>query len=192
MNMKGFTLIETLVAVTIITVAVSGAIFSANRSIVAAQISRDRLTASYLAQEGVEYIRAMRDDAFLADYGTSNDPWADFTNGAPGSKPYSVKKCVDTTCTLDPTQSMGSNNGDSLNPCGNGNGNSCGPLYFDRTNNRYTEQNNLANGVKTPFTRILQITAISNTEENIVSTVTWDFHGTPLTVKTTDHLTPWQ
>ncbi len=194
--MKGFTLIETLVAVTIVTVAVSGAIFSANSAMVAAQVSRDRLTASYLAQEGVEYVRAMRDDAFLQEYHAGNanasaDAWNSFTNGAPGSTPWSIRGCVDVTCTLDPLRSMGSvGNGSSLNSCGQGNGNACTPLYF--ANGAYTQQDNISGGVKTPFTRTIQATAISSTEESIVSIVTWNLHGTQFTASTAAHLTPWQ
>ena len=48
----GFTLIEALVAVAILALAVAGPLYAANRALVAAGIARDRLTASYLAQEG--------------------------------------------------------------------------------------------------------------------------------------------
>jgi len=60
-NTHGFTLIETLIAVTILTFAVSGPLYTAGRALVAAEIARDQLVASYLAQEGVESVRAMRD-----------------------------------------------------------------------------------------------------------------------------------
>jgi len=65
---NGFTLLEALIAVTIITLAVAGPLFSASRAIIAVEISRDKLTASYLAQEGIEYVRAMRDSEYLKLY----------------------------------------------------------------------------------------------------------------------------
>ena len=109
-KLRGFTLVEALVAVTIITLSVAGPLFTANRAIVAAQNTRLQLTASYLAQEGVEYVRAMRDDAYLARYrqgGTnvSGDAWNEFLNGSiPASIP---QQCRTGTCTLDTALSMG-------------------------------------------------------------------------------------
>ena len=65
---KGFTLVESMIAVTILTFAVAGPLYTASRAFVAAEIARDKLTASYLAQEGVEYVRAMRDNEYLSAY----------------------------------------------------------------------------------------------------------------------------
>ena len=83
----GFTLIEAMVAITIVTLAVTGPLFTASRAIVAAQMARQKLTASYLAQEGIEYARAMRDNEYLAAYqagGTniSTAAWTDFLTGS--------------------------------------------------------------------------------------------------------------
>jgi prepilin-type N-terminal cleavage/methylation domain-containing protein len=64
--MKGFTLIETMVAITILTVAVAGTFSVANSSINASSIARDQLTASYFAQEGIEMVRQARDNTYLA------------------------------------------------------------------------------------------------------------------------------
>ena len=66
--MKGFTLVETMVAITILTLAVSGAFMAASSAINAANIASDQLTASYLAQEGIEYVRVMRDNTYLTAY----------------------------------------------------------------------------------------------------------------------------
>lgn len=70
MNMKnsGFTLIESLVAITIVTIAISGTMVTASSAVIVADISRDQLIASYLAQEGIEYVRWMRDNYYLSAY----------------------------------------------------------------------------------------------------------------------------
>ena len=100
--MKGFTLIETLIAITILTLAIAGPMVTASRSIVAAQTARDQLTASYLAQEGIEYVRAMRDNEYLTAYqaggsNVSTTAWNNFLTA-------SINQCRGATCTLDPSE----------------------------------------------------------------------------------------
>src|SRR5262245_55314076 len=126
---RGFTLLETLVAVSILALAVSGPLFVASRAIVAAQTARDQLTASYLAQEGIEYVRAMPDNEYLVAYraggtGVSTRAWNDFLNGASAA---SITSCRTSTCTLDPTRTMGTGSGLALMQCS---GSSCTPLYL--------------------------------------------------------------
>lgn len=54
---QGFTLIETLVGITILLVAVVGLLFIAFQGINLSYFSRDQVIASYLAQEGIELVR---------------------------------------------------------------------------------------------------------------------------------------
>jgi len=87
-NKKGFTLVETMVAITILTLAISGAFMTANSAIVAAEVARDQLTASYMAQEGIEYVRLMRDNDYLAAYKSntataSSVGWNNFLSSLP-------------------------------------------------------------------------------------------------------------
>lgn len=201
--LTGFTLIEAMIAVTILTLAVSGPLFTAGRAILAANVSRDQLTASYLAQEGVEYVRAMRDDEYLAAYHVggptvSGTAWNNFLTG---STPGSITQCRSTSCTLDPTQPMGYGSGYALAAYS-----APAPLYLTNCAsgctppNVYTQQN-LSGSLKTPFTRTVQAEAVTGAavdangnpvDVRIVSTVSWDSHGTPYQVTVTDHLTPWQ
>ncbi|OGG64259.1 hypothetical protein A3J11_00300 [Candidatus Kaiserbacteria bacterium RIFCSPLOWO2_02_FULL_55_12] len=204
--MKGFTLIETLVAITILTLAISGPLFTANRAIVAAENARDQLTALYLAQEGIEYVRMMRDNSYLAAYrdrqsgDISSVAWDTFINGL--SDLSSVRQCLAPKfCTLDPMQG-------SISPLASCPGNSqreqCRTLSLtgcERRNgtlscigsNAYTQQNP-SGSAETSYRRTIQIQAesVSETEAKITSTVSWDFNGTPYAITITDHLTPWQ
>ena len=60
-NKKGFTLIETLVAVSILVLAVTGAFSAAHNGMMSSLYSKDQVTAFYLAQEAIEQIRNLRD-----------------------------------------------------------------------------------------------------------------------------------
>ena len=62
---KGFTLIETLVAVSLLTVAVVAPMTLTARSLSAAYYARDQITAFHLAQEAVETVRNVRDGNIL-------------------------------------------------------------------------------------------------------------------------------
>ena len=57
----GFTLIETIVAVAILSAAVAGPMVLSIKNIGTASVSQDQLVAFYLGQEVVEYVRNVRD-----------------------------------------------------------------------------------------------------------------------------------
>lgn len=62
---KGFTLIETTIAVFILTIGALGAFALINQTISFAPQASYQLTASYLAQEGLELVRNIRDQNWL-------------------------------------------------------------------------------------------------------------------------------
>jgi len=62
---KGFTLIETIVAIFLLTVGVSGSFSLMQKVTSFASTSSSQFVASYLAQEGVEIIRNIRDTNYL-------------------------------------------------------------------------------------------------------------------------------
>jgi Tfp pilus assembly protein PilV len=57
----GFTLVETLAAITLIMVSIVAPMALTVQSLSAAYYARDQITASNLAQEGIEAVRAVRD-----------------------------------------------------------------------------------------------------------------------------------
>jgi len=62
---KGFTLIEVIIAIFLVTVGVGGAIALVNQTIAFTQVTSSRLIAVYLGQEGIEIVKNIRDTNFL-------------------------------------------------------------------------------------------------------------------------------
>ena len=178
-----------MVAITIVTLAVAGPLFSADRAIVAAQTARAQLTASYLAQEGIEYVRRMRDNEYLAAYlaggaDISATAWSNFLTN-PSSDVSSILECrAPKKCTLDPA----SGNIAPLAPCS---GNVCSAPLYILSNGVYSQQNG-AGSTETQFIRSIQAVDVATNDEQIVSTVSWWYHNVLYSVTVIDHLTPWQ
>lgn len=178
-----------MIAIVILTLSIAAPLYTANRSIVAAQTARDQLTASYLAQEGIEYVREMRDNEFLAAYAAgganvSSTAWSNFLTGSDSA---SITQCRASTCTLDPSRLMGTGSGFALETCS---GASCKPLYL--ANGIYTLQSGIVGAKQTPFTRTIRAVDVSANDERIISTVSWNYHNALYTITVYDHLTPWQ
>lgn len=59
--MKGFTLLETIISVSILAAMVVGSLALISKSTQSVYLSQNKLIASYLAQEGIEIVRNVRD-----------------------------------------------------------------------------------------------------------------------------------
>lgn len=64
-NLRGFTLLETMVAIAILLIAVVGPISIIGSSLNKIYFARDQVVAINLAQEGIEAVRAVRDSNML-------------------------------------------------------------------------------------------------------------------------------
>ncbi len=194
---SGFTLIETLVAIAIIMVAITGPFMSAERTIVIAGITRDKTTAAFLAQEGLEYARALRDKVYLKDCyeapSSCNSWWSKYTN----SFEYDILQCtVRTPCSLDTSSSKSTYSKPNASPFSmsttelhicTSSSSTCGKLYLNTVTGQYTTK---AGGNKTTsFTRTISASP-SSPGIKITSTVRWNDHGIHST-SVSDYLTPW-
>ena len=72
---KGFTVLESMVAIFVLSLSISGAFSAVQQSLSQSIISKDEVKAFYLAQEAIEIIRNKRDSNQLDK----------ITNGSPNS-----------------------------------------------------------------------------------------------------------
>jgi len=62
---RGFTILEVIVAIFVLTVAVGGSFVLIQQTLIAASLAQSKLAAHYLAQEGIEIVRNIRDTNWL-------------------------------------------------------------------------------------------------------------------------------
>lgn len=142
---RGFTLVETLVAIAVLLLAISGPLTIASRSFFAARFSKDNLTAVYLAGEGVELVRAHRAKNILEG--------SDWLSG--------LDSCLSgNKCRLHAFN-------DSVGSCSDG---VCQPLGMNPENYAFFYNSAIPDS---RFTREIEITEISSTEIDVTSRVVW-------------------
>jgi len=81
LHKKGFSLVEALVAITVLLIAIVGPMAIATQGLQASFFSREQTTAVYLAQEAVESIEKLRDDSALAAFYGPSGPWDWYDSG---------------------------------------------------------------------------------------------------------------
>jgi len=115
------TIIETLVAISILLIALAGPLTISANGLESSLYGRDQITASYLAQEGIEYVRNVRDTDTL----TGASSWV--SNLAPCiSSNGSMQYCNINTYIGDPTS--------AIRLCS---GQVCPPLLLDSNTDLY-------------------------------------------------------
>ncbi len=155
----GFTLIETLAAVSLLTIAIVAPMSLASKSLSASYYARDQVTAYYLAQEALEAIRAYRDGRILQIVQNPSDPTLDIFGDIPISssgneKPFIVDARLTDPFSSDPPVCSGT----------------CESLKTNGT--IYGYQSGWAD---TNFTRTVRVTKVggSNDELRVTVTVSW-------------------
>lgn len=177
MHQRGFTLVETMVAIAIITIAIVGPMHAVQQGVIASYVARDRLIASSLAQEGVEYVHAIRDGNFLYNLANPGAPrsWLYGVDGTGGSS-----NCGGSAkCILDPTQN-------TVSVCSG----TCAPLKVS-TIGVYNQTAANASNVATRFTRSVTLTTISATETKVTVSVSWITARVTYTVSVSETLVNW-
>lgn len=185
-DMRGFTLVETLVAVLLLSMAIAGPLTIASKGLTATLVAKDQFTGFYLAQDAMEYVRFIRDSACLSSpSGSSGCPANIWLSG--------LSACISTDgsarCYLD---SLGSQP-DVPTACSG----TCPTLRYDTTN-RYFNYNASVPLTPQRYVRTVSIQhnpSGSTPDEAVVTvTVSWsDIAGVtrvPITVR--ESIFRWQ
>lgn len=164
---KGFTLIETLVAVSIFSIAVVTMLVVLSRGLTSTIYAKQKAGAVYLAQEGIEYMRNMRDTYVL--YSSSPQVgWTAFLNTKvlpvcnsalfSGGCYFNADSVFSLGSTMPITQIP-------LTTCVS----SCPNLLYDSANGKYGYTSGVASG----YVRKISVTQITTDEVKVSSTVYW-------------------
>ena len=78
MQSKGFTVLEVITAIFILTVGVGAALSLMNQTLATGSVVEQTLIASYLAQEGIEIVRNIRDTTWLEKRNNPSLAWDEY------------------------------------------------------------------------------------------------------------------
>lgn len=180
-NTGGFTLIETMIAVLLLTAAIITLLNLNATSLFSSRYSKNEITANYLLQEAADYIRNDRDTtAFLQNDPTVNMGWVTFLNKYGynnGSSPSVCFASFNGTngCYFEPADT-----GTAINTCATSptfGTSRCPLLNYDETatgNDFYTYRGN-ASTVPSIFKRqvTMAINSLNTDELDVKVTVEW-------------------
>jgi len=155
----GFTMLESIVAIMILSLSISGAFSAVQQSLSQSIIAKDEIKAFYLAQEAVEIIRNKRDTNQLSILNSGSGNWLD------GIAALSTDPCYfGKVCKIDATS-----NPPAMINCGTA-WNSCENL---RQSPAYLYGYSNASWPATNFKREIQIESINANEISVTVRITW-------------------
>jgi prepilin-type N-terminal cleavage/methylation domain-containing protein len=160
---KGFTFLEVMIAVFVLTVGIVAAYLASQAPIFYTQNSINRLTASFLAQEGIEIVRNIRDNNWVKGAQWHSGLVSDLEMECPyGGSKYCYANYDDSSLSV------------SSDP------------PFLRLNDFF----NSGSGNETKFKRKIKI---NNRGQylDIKSIVEWDYRGKSYEIKVEDKLYSW-
>jgi prepilin-type N-terminal cleavage/methylation domain-containing protein len=173
-NQKGFTILESIVAILILSLSIAGVFSAVQQSLLQASTSKNEIKAFYLAQEAVEIIRNIRDNNQLTKLknGLANN-WLDGITD-PLNCPFGK------VCRADITSN-------SLVLCGDAWDTTCPVLKQDPNTFLY----NYNTGNDTSFKREIQLESINTNEISVVVKISWTEGSTQVSFKVKTLLFNW-
>ncbi len=183
-HMRGFTLIETLLAVLILATAIAGPLTIASKGLSAALTAKDQTTAFYLAQDAIEFVRFARDTNILL--GAAAGEWLVGTGGIDS---VDLTPCTGANgCKLDSLKQ------NPVNPESYGSASYLSdPLFYASVTGNFTYQT--TGTTRTIFSRQIKITELgsTNSEAQVEVKVSWrGLSGKTNTITVREHMLNWQ
>lgn len=158
---KGFTMVETLVAIGILSIAILGTYTAVQSGLQKSTMAKDEIVAFYLAQEAVEYVKNIRDENSLAGLSGTSVNWLAGLSAQASDNCYFGK-----VCTIDSPLKTTSH-------CTSGAGN-CPNLRMDSNTGLWGYTGSWA---LTNFKREIQFQSISANEVRVNVAVYWTSRG---------------
>ncbi|MBI2587954.1 prepilin-type N-terminal cleavage/methylation domain-containing protein [Candidatus Azambacteria bacterium] len=170
MYSSGFTLLETIVAIGILSVGIIGGVVLMTTAVGSISGERLRLTAVFLAEEGVELSRNLRDQNWLKFPGDSNK-WTDgfFACGA--------SACTWRMHYLSERLLLPGAIPLAISPAG----------FYG-----YNGEDGFAEGTATNFSRDISFASVSGNEVKVDVLVKWQDRGSPREYRVEEHLYNWR
>jgi type II secretory pathway pseudopilin PulG len=172
---NGFTVVEALVAISILLLAITSAFTVAQSSLQSTNYAKNKITAYYLAQEGLEYIRHLRDNNGLR-----------MLNDRSGEVSWLygfIGPCSDGSCYVDTTGEM-----EGVEVCPNS---GCPKLLLNTETGQF-QYIPKSSTVESPFRRTITVIPINNSEVTVVVLVDWSQNGVSKTLTVSENLYNWQ
>jgi type II secretory pathway pseudopilin PulG len=171
---RAFTLVEALVALSILIVGIISGFILVTKALYDVTIIQDRLTASFLAQEGLELVRQIRDTNYLKKLNEGTGNWDDGLNN--GDNIVIVNTNTGSVTLL-------SSSNPSYDPY----------LYYHPLTGLYDHD---SSGSKTSFQRVINIYHIPPNDPNaneirVQSIMDWKSKNINFEFTAEDHLFNW-
>ena len=182
----GFTLVELLIAISVLALSILATFSAVSNNVKGQNFAEDQVIAYYLADEGIEYIRNVRDQNGIANIaalgsGGSQVSWLNGIAGQASDPCYPGKTCIVDS----PLHTITSCNG-GASTCPFLNINSTSGLYGYTSGSPW---------VTTQFTRSITISPVNgslSTEAIVTCTVTWRTNGVTKNYVASEDITEWQ
>lgn len=201
MKKNGFTLLEVVFGIFILTLSAFASSNLIQSTIVSTTLNKQKLTAYYMAQEGVEVVRNIRDSNWLRQ---RIEPGVSWPGGILGEIGPRISPCdfygdvdfdgivseADSTAIMLIIAGIETDGRDRADLNGDGNVN-----VLDLLVNRYLAYPDYTFPVcnsKAKFQREIEITELNESTLEVISRVTWSEKGSSQEVEVISNLTNWK